>query len=241
MNDAVLVTGAAGGIGQAIVATLMESYHVVSIDARLDGDHWPFDITSLEDEATRGAFYSRVQQDLSANGCRLKGLVNNAAVQILGGLAELDVESFEKTMRVNVTAPLVLSRMFAPDLSESGGSIVNIGSIHATLTKPGFVSYATSKAALAGLTRALAVDLCGRIRVNCIEPAAISTPMLMAGFEGAEEKYELLQAHHPSGRIGEPSEVASLVRFLISDDAGFLNGCSIGLDGAISHRLHDPA
>jgi NAD(P)-dependent dehydrogenase (short-subunit alcohol dehydrogenase family) len=118
---------------------------------------------------------------------------------------------------------------------------VNISSIHARLTKPDFVAYATSKAALSGLTRAMAVDLGDRIRVNAIEPAAISTPMLKAGFESHPEQYAALARCHPQGRMGTPTEVAALALSLVSGELRFMHGACVGLDGGISARLHDPS
>ena len=135
----------------------------------------------------------------------------------------------------------MMVQTFLSRLEEARGAVVNIGSIHATQTKPRFVAYSTSKAAIAGLTRALAVDLGGRLRVNAIHPAAIRTPMLEAGFAGQSEDRRLLDTFHPAGRIGEPEEVARLAVFLASESSGFLTGSCFGLDGALSARLHDPA
>jgi NAD(P)-dependent dehydrogenase (short-subunit alcohol dehydrogenase family) len=125
-------------------------------------------------------------------------------------------------------------------LEKARGSVVNISSIHAKLTKPEFSCYATSKAALLGLTKSMAVELGSKVRINAICPAAVSTPMLLAGFDGQSEAYEILSSMHPVGRIAEPSEVAKLALFLASKDAQFINGSSLELDGGIGSRLHDP-
>jgi NAD(P)-dependent dehydrogenase (short-subunit alcohol dehydrogenase family) len=118
--------------------------------------------------------------------------------------------------------------------------VVNIASVHAQLTKPGFAAYATSKSALVGLTRSLAVDLEGVVRVNCISPGATGTPMLVAGFEGREEALSQLGQCHPLGRIAAPEEVARVAVFLASDDASFIDGAVLDVDGGIGARLHDP-
>jgi NAD(P)-dependent dehydrogenase (short-subunit alcohol dehydrogenase family) len=102
------------------------------------------------------------------------------------------------------------------------------------------VAYATSKTALVGMTRALAVDLGGRVRVNAVCPAAIATPMLVAGFEGRDAAYQELAAMHPAGRIGQPDEVAKACLMLADPQLGFLTGACLGLDGGIGARLHDP-
>jgi NAD(P)-dependent dehydrogenase (short-subunit alcohol dehydrogenase family) len=93
---------------------------------------------------------------------------------------------------------------------------------------------------LSGLTRALAVDLAGRVRINAVEPAAIDTPMLRAGFEGNEPAFDRLAEYHPVGRIGLPEEVARLVLLLLDPRSPFLNGAVISLDGGIGGLLHDP-
>jgi NAD(P)-dependent dehydrogenase (short-subunit alcohol dehydrogenase family) len=90
------------------------------------------------------------------------------------------------------------------------------------------------------MTRAMAVDLGSRIRVNAIEPAAIETDMLKAGFTEQPEKFAELQACHPQGRIGKPEEVAALALSVASGELRFLHGACIGMDGGISGRLHDP-
>jgi NAD(P)-dependent dehydrogenase (short-subunit alcohol dehydrogenase family) len=124
-------------------------------------------------------------------------------------------------------------------LEKSQGCIINIGSIHHQLTKPNFISYATSKSALIGLTKALAVDLQGRIRVNAISPAAIETAMLRAGFDNDENALDELRKIHPVQRIGYPSDVAKMALFLASDKSGFIHGANLTLDGGISSVLKD--
>ena len=118
--------------------------------------------------------------------------------------------------------------------------MVNVASIHANLTKPGFVAYATSKAALVGLTRSMAVDLGRRVRVNAVLPAATATPMLTAGLGGAAE-LEALGAMHPLGRIARPEEIAAAVVYLASEAASFVTGTVLAVDGGVGARLHDPA
>ena len=120
------------------------------------------------------------------------------------------------------------------------GSVVNMGSIHAKLTKPAFISYATSKTALLGLTQSIAVDCGSRIRVNAIQPAATATEMLLAGFEGKPEAFRALKKFHPTNSIAEPLEIAKAVEFLLSDSIPFTNGAVLDINGGIGFRLHDP-
>ena len=171
----------------------------------------------------------------------LRALIHNAATQRLAPFSELSAQDWLESLIVNTIAPALISREFLAELIHQSGSIVHIGSVHSQLTKPGFTAYATSKAALAGLTRAMAVELGAKIRVNAIEPAAIATPMLDAGFADAQHLKAGLEACHPTASIGTPSDVARAVMFLLDPANSFLNGCVLPLGGGIHHRLHDPA
>jgi NAD(P)-dependent dehydrogenase (short-subunit alcohol dehydrogenase family) len=169
----------------------------------------------------------------------LSVLINNAAIQILASTDTLSRADWRKTLDVNLLAPFFWTQVFLPELEEASGSVINISSIHAHLTKPSFVAYATSKSALSSLTRSLAVDLGGRVRVNAIEPAAIETEMLRHGFMGDTDLYARLAACHPSGTVGKPEDVANLA--LVLAGAGqFLSGAIVSLSGGIDSRLHDP-
>ena len=92
-----------------------------------------------------------------------------------------------------------------------------------------------------GLTKSLAIDLAGSVRVNCINPAATQTPMLVAGFDGREDDLASLGHCHPLGRIALPEEIARTAVFLASEDASFINGAALDVDGGIGSRLNDPA
>lgn len=245
MNKAALITGVNGGIGTAIAAHFMQQgYHVIGLDLhpepaqKLDA-YFPIDLAELvKSTELQAGLKTSVHDYLNTSSAHLSSVVNNAAVQVLGDLSTVTMDDFLLSQTVNVAAPLLLSQLFLPYMEQ--GAIVNIGSIHAQLTKPGFISYATSKAAIKGLTQAMAVDLAGKARVNCIEPAAIATDMLVDGFKESPEKLDELKACHPAGKIGEPAEVAELCYFLVSSKSSFLNGACIGLNGGIAARLHDP-
>lgn len=242
-----MITGACGGIGQALVhAFAGAGYRIIGTDlgplpSRLLLDHFiAADLERLvEDRLEADRFFAEARACLGATG--LTVLVNNAAVQIVKRIEELSTKDVVRTFTVNAIAPFLLTRALLPELERERGSVVNISSIHAALTKPGFTAYAASKAALSGLTRALSVELGNRVRVNAIEPAAISTPMLVASFVGNDGGLTELADIHPVGRIGEPREVADLAVFVASDQARFINGAIFGIDGGISHRLHDPS
>ncbi len=243
----VLITGAAGGIGQALCREFRAAgWHVLGTDltrgeSPMDG-FLPLDLVQFKHSAAvRTAFARQVRKLARAAHAPLAALINNAAIQRLNRTEKVTVVDWDLTLAVNLVTPFLLAQAFLPDLERARGAVVNVASIHERLTKPEFVVYATSKAALAGLTRALAVDLGGRVRVNAINPAAISTPMMEAGFAAKPKSARrALNQYHPVGRIGQPEEVARLAVFLAGDIGPFLTGSVIGLDGAIASRLHDP-
>lgn len=239
-----MITGANGGIGRALCSVFKAAGHrVVALDVQegeCECDHFvPVDLQKLcLEESYRDDFLDRLRAELPPEG--LHALINNAAVQRLGATGQITLADWRETLDVNLTAPFLLIQGLLGELERAGGSVVNIASVHAKATKPGFVSYATSKAALVGLTHSLAVDLGARVRVNAVCPAAVATPMLKAGFEGKDQQWRDLARMHPLGRIAEPEEVARAALFLASPQAAFVSGTALDLDGGISHRLHDP-
>jgi NAD(P)-dependent dehydrogenase (short-subunit alcohol dehydrogenase family) len=252
-NPYLLLTGAAGGIAASILEhlttggwSIVATDHpdalgaAAATDPATDPIHWIHaDLQTLSsDPKALHAFEAQVRTCL--NGHPLHAVIHNAALQRLGSFAHLSVADWQATLAVNLLAPVAISRLFLEDLIATKGSIVHISSIHSQLTKAGFTAYATSKAALSGLTRAMGVELGDRVRVNAIEPAAIRTAMLEAGFADHPDDMAALAAHHPTGAIGEPKDVARAVAFLLDPTNRFLNGCVLQLGGGIHARLHDP-
>ena len=245
MSPAVLITGAAGGIGQALCQRFKgEGYFVLGLDL----NHVSETICDVAIQTDLARFCrdtpyrDRLSQHLNHHVEQhpLSTLINNAAVQILNPLEQLTVDDWHHTLDVNLLAPVLLSQTFLPQLEANQGSIINISSIHASLTKPNFTCYATSKTALVGLTQSLAVELGNRVRVNAICPAAVATPMLLEGFQESPDSLKQLSQMHPLGRIAEPDEIAQVAFFLASPMASFITGTALGIDGGIAHRLHDP-
>lgn len=240
-----LISGACGGIGRSLVDGFRAAgYRVIGTDLAPPAQYQEFAHFIQCDlrELVRGReavddFCGKVREVTGDKG--LSALVNNAAIQVVRAVPELTQDDFRKSLEVNVLAPFVLIQALLADLVAGDGSIVNVSSIHARLTKSGFIAYATSKAALSGLTRALGVEIGDRVRVNAIAPAAIETPMLTAGFEGASLDLSNLARLHPVRRLGTTREVADLALFLVSDKARFINGAVYELDGGIGSRLHD--
>jgi NAD(P)-dependent dehydrogenase (short-subunit alcohol dehydrogenase family) len=242
----VLITGAAGGVGTALVEAFAGAgWRVIATDTtepKAPSKAHAFikaDLAALAgDGKALQAFAAQVRKE--AGDKPLGAIVNNAALQALAPTRALTSAQFVSSLMVNVAAPFALVKAFLDDLEANDGAVVNIGSVHAQSTKPEFAAYATSKAALHGLTRALAVDLGPKVRVNTLAPAATATPMLMAGFEGKAEAFAELEAIHPAGRIATPAEIARIAVFLASPDAAFITGATLYADGGILSRLHDP-
>jgi len=245
MTDAACITGCHGGIGQALVKTFADAgWFVIGVDRNVGGAIAPDVFIQADigqfctDSDALSRFAEQVRIGLGDHG--LAALVNNAAIQILGAATELKISDVVTSMNVNAIAPFALVKTFAAELKANKGSVVNIGSVHAQSTKPEFVAYAASKAALHGLTRALAVDLGPEIRINTLAPAATATAMLKAGFEKNQAAFKALEDAHPLKRIAEPEEIARMALFLASKDSSFLTGATLYADGGVLSRLHDP-
>ena len=242
-----VITGCLGGIGQALVDEFTAAgYRILGTDFR-KGPHRqsPRIDKYLDcdlDQFVKIAKYRSEQLRVIKQtiGPRLYVLVNNAALQVIKRIEDLTTNDWERTQRVNVTAPFFLAQGLIQELQAAAGGIINVGSIHAKLTKPKFVAYATSKAAIVGLTQAMAVELGSRVRVNAVCPAAVATPMLLEGFSENTEKLRELAVAHPVQRIGKPEEVARAVRLLGDGTLGFVTGATLNVDGGIGARLHDP-
>lgn len=241
MSHTVIVTGCNGAIGRSLCkAFRAEGYWVIGVDLDSSSseanEYFEIDLNELPNDATSNL--KQLAKSVAERQPERLCLINNAAVQITGSFDQLTDDHWKRSMQVNVLAPVSLIRNFSQELA--GGCVVNIGSIHAGATKVGFSAYATSKSAMRGMTKAVAREVGNRFRVNCIEPAAIDTPMLRAGFADKTNKLNDLARYHPTNNIGTPDQVASLALVLCRSDLPFINGAIIALDGGISSVLSDP-
>jgi len=244
-QKAVFITGATGGIGQSLCKVFRkEDFYVIATDKiKREGDYSYFIeldlINYVSSKSVRKKFLQDIKKLLVDKS--LRGLINNAAIQITDRLEDIKPRDFQKSFDVNVKAPLILTQDLLSYLKQSKGTVVNIGSVHSDLTKNDFMSYAVSKAALKGLTKSMSIDL-GKygINTNLIQPGAIRTKMLDAGFNNNKQALSRLESFHPLGRIGSPEEIATIVLFLLKNTDSFINGASIQVDGGISSMLHDP-
>ena len=239
----VLVTGAADGIGKAICQVFLEKgYRVIGVDcrktAKLPYEVLHFDVSRLSHTDDRCKLFCRRVEEFTEG--HLDVLVNNAAVQIVKPIQEITAVDWDVTLSTNLLAPFWLVQRFLPMLRAAKGNVVNIASIHATVTKPEFALYATSKGALIALTRSLAIELAPDVRVNAVIPAATDTPMLRDGFGDNVDGLQVLGDYHPLGRIAQPEEVAQVALFLAGPQASFVTGAMVNVDGGIGVCLHDP-
>lgn len=245
-DKVVLVTGSSGGIGAAICDALVQGGYV-AIGLDKTDPNYPMSDSQmhiscdLEEIIASQTAYERLADEISSSVGQnsLVGLVNNAAVQILGDAEHLSIDAISTTFDVNVKSAFILSNLCFPHLERHGGCIVNISSIHARLSKPKFAAYATSKAALSALTRYLALEWGGRVRVNGIEPAAVETEMLLAGFNGDAAIINQLMGVSPSGQIAHPDDIGKSVVAFFDDTNIHHTGILLQLDGGLSGALSD--
>jgi NAD(P)-dependent dehydrogenase (short-subunit alcohol dehydrogenase family) len=168
----------------------------------------------------------------------LNAIVNSAGIQRYGNAEQTSLELWREVMDVNLTAAFLISRAAIPHLRQNGGgSIVNVGSVQSHASQRRAVAYVTSKHALLGLTRAMAVDYAReRIRVNCICPGTVDTPMFRwsASLDtNPDSVIKACEAMHPLGRMARPDEIAEVIAFLLTGAASFVTGTAIDVDGGL--------
>jgi 2-keto-3-deoxy-L-fuconate dehydrogenase len=232
-----LVTGGASGIGEATCRALAGAGAAVivadvdrargeALAAELPGAS--FLILDITDEAAVHAAFGELP--------RLDILVNNAGIGLVGNIEETELVDFERLFRVNVTGMFLVTQAAMPRLLDSKGSIVNIGSVAGLVGVKRRFAYCATKGAVVAITRQLAVDYAGRLRVNCICPGTVETPFV----EGYLEKFHKhekdkvraeLHARQPVGRMGRPDEIANLALYLCSAEAEFVTGSAVTIDG----------
>lgn len=235
-----LVTGGRSGIGKAIAERLRgEGARVFT--AQRGPDHA---FESIAADFTDTASPAAVVAEVVARAGRLDVLVNNAGMMQEALAEDMTLEDWERNLRVNLTAPFLFTKAALPHLRAVKGAIVNIGSIEGIGTNPRHAAYSASKAGLHGLTRSIAVDH-GRegIRCNAVAPGWIDTE-LNEDFINATPDPAAFRRNigriHPAGRTGKPEEVAALVAWLASDEAGFVTGQVWTVDGGRMTQLSLP-
>jgi glucose 1-dehydrogenase len=249
----VLVTGGSSGIGQAIAVRFAEYGANVAINYLRQPDE------AQDTESQVQACVAKVQQEgvqdvlvqgdvskeddvvemvtSAINGLGgLDVLVNNAGIQISRPSHELSSEDFDKVLAVNLRGSFLCAREAIRHFmaEEKPGSVINVSSVHQIIPKPDYLGYSTSKGGMQNLTRTLALEFAGRgIRVNGVGPGATVTPINRAWIDDPEKR-KAVEEHIPMRRAGDADEMAGVTAFLASDDAGYITGQTIFVDGGLT-------
>ena len=239
-----LVTGASSGIGRATALRFAEEGAAVALLGR---DRGALEETGREVEG-RGARAGVMVADLAdaaqcraavdeavAFGSRLDVLVNAAGIIANGDLASTTEEAWTEMMRINLDGVFVLMQASLPYLQATGGNVVNVSSVTGLRAFPGVLAYCVSKAGLDQLTRCAALELAASgVRVNAVNPGVVVSNLhRRSGME--DDAYEAFLEHskttHPLGRVGQPQDIADAIVYLASDQAGWVTGVTLSLDG----------
>jgi NAD(P)-dependent dehydrogenase (short-subunit alcohol dehydrogenase family) len=244
-NLSAIVTGGASGIGLATSGLLLDRGARVAV---VDVNDGAIREASASFESDRAVFIradlalpeeaERAVADAVRSFGSLNAVVNNAGIQRYGNAEQTSLELWREVLDVNLTAAFTVSRAAIPRLrAAGGGSIVNVGSVQSRTAQRGAAAYVASKHAILGLTRSMAVDYAQeKIRVNCVCPGTVDTPMFRwtASQDPAPESVvAACEEMHPLGRIAKPEEVAEVIAFLLTDAASFVTGAEIYVDGGM--------
>jgi NAD(P)-dependent dehydrogenase (short-subunit alcohol dehydrogenase family) len=225
-----LVTGAAQGIGRAISALLASrGYRVAVADVKAPtGPLAPGIFYVRVDVSSEGSVRAAIQGAVKRLG-RLDALINNAGIAspANGPVEKLSLREWNRRIGVNLTGAFLMAKHGAPHLRRTHGAMVNIASIRALQSERDTEAYAASKGGLVALTHALAISLGPQVRVNCVSP----------GWIAKEKLRRKDHAQHPVGRAGRPEDVAELVAYLVSEDAGFVTGQNFIIDGGMARKM----
>ena len=242
-----LVTGAGNGIGRAVALRLVsEGARVMVADIDIAGARESVALCKPARRATAVRLDVRSERSVASlhdrvakRFGRLDVLVNNAGIEILGGVAEVDPAAWDQVMSVNLRGTYLVSRGILPLLLDSAqtsgrASIVNNASLMGLVSTYGLAAYCASKAGVVSLTKSMALDhATAGLRVNCVCPGIIHTPMLERRFERGQDR-QSTSLLPPTHYIGRAEDVAAAILYLASDEAHFVTGCALTIDGGVA-------
>lgn len=243
-GKAALITGASSGIGRAAAIAFAESgANVIAVGRNEDAlaelageaDGLAGSISVCKADITEPVEIDRLVSEAVEKAGRLDILVNAAGIIQNGSITDTTLEDWDNMLNINVRSVFYLIQKCVPELEKAKGNVVNVSSVTGTRAFPGVLAYCVSKAAVDQLTRCCALELAPKgIRVNAVNPGVVVTNLHRRGGM-TEEKYEVFLEHskktHPIGRPGEAREVAELIKFLASDNAGWITGVTYAIDG----------
>jgi 3(or 17)beta-hydroxysteroid dehydrogenase len=236
-NKIVLVTGAAGAIGAAVVAAVKRAggTGVASDLAGRPGIDVMLDVTAEAD-------WRRAIAEIQQKHGRLDGLVNAAGIAVVGNVEKTDVGTWKRVLSVNLDGTFLGCKYAFPLLAKQGGAIVNLSSVLGLIGGPNLTAYNASKGGVSLLTKSVALHgarLKPPVRCNAVCPAFVEGPMvdeIAHGTRNPDAVRQKLALDIPLGRLGQPEEVAALCVYLLSDEAGFITGADLPIDGGLTAR-----
>jgi 3(or 17)beta-hydroxysteroid dehydrogenase len=236
-NKIVLVTGASGAIGAAIVAAIRDAggTAIASDLAGRPGADMALDVTSEED-------WQRVAAEIEGKHGRLDGLVNAAGIATVGHVEKTDFATWRRVLAVNLDGTFLGCKYAFPLLRKKGGSIVNMSSVLGLVGSANIAAYTASKGGVSLLSKSVALHGARYkppVRCNAVCPAFIEGPMVDAIAQGTRDPATVrskLALDIPLGRLGAPEEVASLCVYLLSDESAFITGADVPIDGGLTAR-----